>query len=201
MALDPGMKPELLYFLARDASAAVRAAVASNPTTPRQADMILAFDESPEIRTLVAEKVTAQCHSIPQDEGAALWQLTISVLEALARDDLNRVRQLVAETAAGVEKIPKAIAFTLAKDIVPEVAVPAIGYAGRFADEELVEIVNSAQDPRIVGAVARRPGIGSRVSDAVVEYGDENRSPCCWATARPISRPTRSIASSIARRR
>jgi uncharacterized protein (DUF2336 family) len=83
------------------------------------------------------------------------------------------VRQLVAETARGLDRIPKAVAFTLAKDREPDVAVPAISYPGHFDDEELIEIVRSAHDQRIVGAVAQRPRIGMRVSDAVVEFGDE----------------------------
>jgi uncharacterized protein (DUF2336 family) len=173
VALDPDVRPELLYFLARDSSASVRAAVAAHASTPRQADLILALDESPDVRTRIAEKVASQIASIPADDGAQLWQLTVSILEALSRDDLTRVRQLVAETARGLEKLPKAVAFTLAKDREPDVAVPALSYPGRFEDEELVEIVNSAQDQRIIGAVAQRPRIGARVADAVVEAGDD----------------------------
>jgi uncharacterized protein (DUF2336 family) len=173
VALDPDVRPELLYFLARDASASVRAAVAAHPSTPRQADMILALDESPEVRTVVAEKVTQQIESIPADNSAQLWQLSVQLLEALARDDLTKVRQIVAETARGLEKIPRTVAFALARDREAEVAVPALGYPGHFDDEELIEIVEGAHDPRIVGAVAQRPRIGARVSEAVVEAGDE----------------------------
>jgi len=173
VAADPTTKPELLYFLARDSSPKVRSAIASHLATPRQADLLLALDESPEIRLLVAEKVTKQVRSLGQDEAAQLWQLTVSVLEALAKDDLVKVRQLVAETAKGLEKIPKSIAFSLAKDREPDVAVPALAYPGRFVDEELVAVVEAAHDSRIVTAVARRPAIGIKVSEAVVVRGDE----------------------------
>jgi hypothetical protein len=37
-------RPEILYYLAEDEDTKVRRAVASNPTTPRQADLILADD-------------------------------------------------------------------------------------------------------------------------------------------------------------
>jgi hypothetical protein len=173
VALDSGIRPELLYFLARDPAASVRAAVAGNAATPRQADLILALDESPEVRTLIAEKVTHQIESIPADDSQLLWQLTVQLLEALARDDLTKVRQIIAETARGLEKIPRGVAFTLAKDREPDVAVPAISYPGAFADEELIEIVRGAHDQRIIGAVAQRPGIGEGVAEAVVEVGDE----------------------------
>jgi uncharacterized protein (DUF2336 family) len=173
VAADPNTKPELLYFLARDSSPKVRSAIASHLATPRQADLLLALDESPDIRLLVAEKVTKQVRSLGQDEAAQLWQLTVSVLEALAKDDLVSVRQLVAETAKGLEKIPKPIAYSLAKDREPDVAVPALAYPGRFVDEELVSVVEAAHDSRIVTAVARRPMIGIKVSEAVVVRGDE----------------------------
>ena len=173
VALDPDARPELLFFLARDAIAEVRAAVAVHPNTPRQADLLLALDESPEIRLAIAEKVTTQLESFPTDDGAQLWQLTVSILEALARDDLTRVRQMVAETVRGDEKVPKPVALDLARDREPDVAVPALGYPGRFEDEELIEIVRSAHDQRIVGAVAQRPRIGVGVSAVVVEVGDE----------------------------
>jgi uncharacterized protein (DUF2336 family) len=173
VAADPNTKPELLYFLARDSSPKVRSAIASHLATPRQADLLLALDESPDIRMLVAEKVTKQVRSLGQDEAAQLWQLTVSVLEALAKDDLVSVRQLVAETAKGLEKIPKPIAYTLAKDREPAVAVPALAYPGRFVDEELVSVVEGSHDSRIVTAVARRPMIGIKVSEAVVVRGDE----------------------------
>jgi uncharacterized protein (DUF2336 family) len=173
VASDPDTKPELLYFLARDMSPAVRAAVASHPATPRQADLILALDEAPDIRTVIAEKVTHQVRSMGQDEAAQLWQLTVSVLEALAKDDLPRVRLLVAESARGLERLPRQLAVTLAKDRETSVAVAALNYPGKIDDEDLVSIVQGARDMRVVGAVAARPGIGSPVADAVVATGDE----------------------------
>ena len=174
VALRPDVQPELLYFLARDVSPVVRAAVAAHPKTPRQADLNLALDEVPEIRLVVAEKVTNQINSIGHDEGTLIWQLTVAVLEALARDDISRVRQLVAETARGLAKMPAAVATTLARDRVPAVAVSALNYPGQLADQELVEIVRGAPDPSIVGAVARRPAIGAAVADAVVAQGDDH---------------------------
>ena len=189
VAQDPEVRPELLYFLARDSSASVRSAVAAHPATPRQADLILALDETPEVRTLIAEKVTNQIASIPHDESTQLWQLTVSILEALARDDLTRVRQLVAETARGLEKLPRSVAFTLAKDREADVAVPALAYPGQFADEELIEIVNTAEDQRIIGAVAQRPRIGAGVADAVVAAGDERSIALLLGNPSAVIRP------------
>jgi uncharacterized protein (DUF2336 family) len=165
--------PELLYFLARDPAPAVRKAVARNRNTPRQADLLLALDEVPEIRTLVAQKITSQIQTLSQKDSAQIWQLTISVLEALARDDIPRVRRLIAETAHGIAKVPVTIMTSLSRDREPEVAVPALGYVGQIPDEDLVEIVARAPDQRVIGAVANRPAIGATVTAAVVEHGDQ----------------------------
>jgi uncharacterized protein (DUF2336 family) len=173
VATAPDALPELLYFLARDPSADVRTAVASHPRTPRQADLLLALDEIAEVRSVIARKITGQIDSLDRNDAAQLWQLTISVLEALARDDIPQVRRLIAEAARGIAEMPQAMMTALGRDQVFEVALPALDFVGRIADEDLVEIIIHAPDPRIVGAVARRPAIGTMVADAVVESGDQ----------------------------
>ena len=171
VAADPEAAPELLFFLARDRSPEVRAAVAAHPRTPRQADLLLALDEQPEIRTLIAEKIAGQSQELSRHDGAQLWQLTVQVLEALARDDLPRVRQLVAETARGIAAVPSRLMTELGRDRTSAVAVPALGFVGTIADADLVEIVERAPDEAVIGAVARRPAIGPAVADAVVKHG------------------------------
>jgi uncharacterized protein (DUF2336 family) len=164
--------PELLYFLARDPAPAVRAAVARNPATPRKADLLLALDDQPAIRTLIAEKMAAHVEAHGRDEAAQLWQLTVSVLEALAQDDLPGVRRHVAELARGLDRLPVEIVTRLGADRVVEIALPALAYPGTIPDPDLVEIVVKAPDPRVVGAVARRPAIGAAVSERIVASGD-----------------------------
>jgi Uncharacterised protein conserved in bacteria (DUF2336) len=168
----PDTLPELLYFLARDPVPAVRAAVARNHATPRKADLLLALDEVPEIRTLIAEKIAAQVQPDSPDEAAQLWQLTVSVLEALAHDNLPSVRHLVAEMARGLNRMPVGIVTSLGRDRIADVAVPALGYPGTIPDRDLVEIVTQSPDPRVVGAVARRPSIGPSVAERIVDSGD-----------------------------
>src|SRR5437016_6024785 len=51
------LRPELLYFLAQDADPTVRAAVAVNPATPVQADMLLARDGNDDVRQDLARKI------------------------------------------------------------------------------------------------------------------------------------------------
>jgi uncharacterized protein (DUF2336 family) len=171
IASDPDTAPELLFFLARDRSPEVRAAIAAHRNTPRQADLLLALDEQPEIRTLIAEKIASQSKELATTTAAQLWQLTVQVLEALARDNLPQVRQLVAETARGIPAMPRHLMTELGRDRTSAVAVPALGFVGSIADDDLVQIVEHAPDEAVIGAVARRPAIGPAVADAVVEHG------------------------------
>jgi len=172
VAAAPDSAPELLYFLARDPAPAVRSAVARNPATPRHADLLLALDDVPEIRTLIAEKMGRHLREHGREETAQLWQLTVSVLDALAHDNLPSVRYLVAEMARGLDRMPVTIVTTLGRDRTADVAVPALGYPGAIPDPELIEIVAHAPDPRIVSAVARRPALGAAVSAKIVESDD-----------------------------
>jgi uncharacterized protein (DUF2336 family) len=99
--------------------------------------------------------------------------LTVQVLEALAKDNVPRVRQLVAETARGIAAVPSGLMAELGRDRTSAVAVPALGFVGQIADADLVEIVARAPDQQVIGAVAGRPAIGPTVAHAVVEHGDE----------------------------
>jgi uncharacterized protein (DUF2336 family) len=164
--------PELLYFLARDRDPAVRLAIARNRATPRQADLLLALDEVPEIRTLIAEKIAGTVEADSHAETTQLWQLTVSVLEALARDNVPSVRRLVAEMARGLARMPLGIVTSLGRDRVADVAVPALGYPGTLPDQYLAEIVDQAPDPRVIGAVAGRPALGPRVAERIVDSGN-----------------------------
>ncbi len=59
----------------------------------------------------------------------------------------------------------------LGRDRASAVAVPALGFVGKIADADLVEIIERAPDEAVIGAVARRPAIGPTVAEAVVEHG------------------------------
>jgi hypothetical protein len=172
--------PELLYYLVRDADVMVRRAVAGNTNTPRQADIILAMDDDPEVRRLVAGKITNQLSHLSK-ESVQLWALTLQVLDSLAKDNLPEVRRLIAESGRTVEKVPSSIMTRLSRDLLADVAVPALEYMGKIRDADLVEIVTARPDQRIIGA--------------------EVRSARCWRIRKRSSRPRPSIRSSIARRR
>ena len=170
-ASDPGITPEILHYLARDSAAKVRLAVAGNELTPRQADLLLALDDSLEVRRRIALKISENLRDASK-ETTEVWNLTIKVLEALAHDNLAEVRRLIAQSAKSIDKVPSSLMTGLGGDREADVAVPALGYVGRIEDSDLVRIVEAAPSQSVVGAVAARPSIGPTVSKAVVDHGD-----------------------------
>jgi hypothetical protein len=65
--------PELLYFLSEDSEISVRRAVAENPYTPRQADVVLGRDPDPGVRCLLARKIVGE--GLGDDERSQLWRM------------------------------------------------------------------------------------------------------------------------------
>ncbi len=133
--------------------------------------MILAIDDDPDVRKSIADKISTHLGQLSQ-ESVQLWALTIQVMDALAKDNLPEVRRLIAEAGRTVEKVPAALMTRLSRDTMADVAVPALEYIGQIKDADLVEIISARPDPRIIGAVARRPAIGASVSEAVITHGD-----------------------------
>src|SRR5258706_14024616 len=57
LARQPEVEPEILYYLATDASVEVRRCVAANPTTPQKANHILTRDADDDVRCELAKKI------------------------------------------------------------------------------------------------------------------------------------------------
>ena len=95
IAADTAMLAEFLYFLAADEAVEVRRAVAENPSTPNQADMLLARDKDYGVRCALARKVVGV--GLEEGERSGLWRMGFTILETLACDQLVRVRRILAE--------------------------------------------------------------------------------------------------------
>jgi hypothetical protein len=90
-------RPEVLYYLAEDKSVDVRRKIANNPTTPVQADAILANDVDEEVRSELARKIGRMIPSLDETEQHDLSDKTLVVLEQLAQDQLPKIRAIIAE--------------------------------------------------------------------------------------------------------
>ena len=171
LASRPDAAPEILYFLAADGKLTVRAAVAANAATPAQADSMLAGDGDPRVRAMVGRKLAPRA---PVLAGAKdrLQTLAWSTLCALAADAAVMVRAVIAEELQGMPDAPRDLILRLARDAAMEVAGPVIRFSPLLTEDDLLTLIAAPPVPETVTAVARRPHLSERLSDAVVARSD-----------------------------
>lgn len=165
-------RPEILYYLAEDEAPKVRRNTAANPTTPVQANTLLAQDDDDEVRCELARKISRLLPELDEATQAKLRDMTIDILEALARDQLPRVRQILAEELKHSTTAPRKVILRLARDVELIVAAPILEYSPLLSDDDLLEIIGGGPIEGALAAVSRRLELGADISDALVEYGD-----------------------------
>ncbi|HYD97828.1 MAG TPA: DUF2336 domain-containing protein [Alphaproteobacteria bacterium] len=166
-------RPELLYYLAEDAVAPVRVAIAANPSTPRQADALLSRDRDDEVRVTLAGKIA---RLVPQMSGEAHQQmarLTFGILETLARDQAVAVREILAETLKDMPSAPPHIVQQLARDLEIRVSAPVLTHSPVLGDDDLLSIISANPVPGALAAIARRGTVSGNVADAIAGSTDE----------------------------
>ena len=165
-------RPEILYFLAEDASPNVRRVIAMNMATPAPANLILARDKDDEVRCALSSKIGKLMPHLPADAQNRIRDITIEALEILARDQLQRVRQILAETLKDVANVPPHIIRGLARDMEISVAAPILQFSPLLSDNDLVEIIESAPIQGAIAAISRRSALSASLCDAIVTTDD-----------------------------
>ncbi|MEQ8440951.1 MAG: DUF2336 domain-containing protein [Alphaproteobacteria bacterium] len=173
LAADPETPPEILYYLSEDPDPDVRKAVASNRTTPRQADLILTQDTDVAIRSELGQKIARLTPDLPADRRSTLYKLTVQALEALAEDQMVRVREILAHELRHVSNAPRNVIVTLAKDRELSVAGTVMEFSPVLSDKDLLDIINSGPIQGAMNAIAKREALKASVSDAIARTGDE----------------------------
>lgn len=168
LAQHPDARPEVLYFLAADPDPAVRAAVAANDATPLQADELLSQDVDEDVRRDLVLKITRLIPDMADDEVEKVRELTFAVLDRLSRDQLPRVRALLAEELKQATWAPKPVVLRLAKDALAIVAAPILEFSPLLGDADILEIIAAGCVSESLAAVARRGDLSDAVADAVV---------------------------------
>lgn len=166
------IRPEILYYLASDPNTEVRREIARNHHTPRHADLLLASDDKPEVRLDVAGKITEITVQIAGGKQDNVYHLTMEALEMLARDQLVRVRRILAETLKECPEAPVDIMERLALDREISVSEPVLESSPVLADDFLVKVISSDPVQGALSAIARRVVLGENVADAIVYNGD-----------------------------
>ena len=173
LAAAPDTLPEILYYLAEDNSELVRHKVALNDQAPRQADLLLTQDASGDIRGDLAAKIARLTPELPADRRTTLYKLTVRALEALAEDQMVRVREILSNALKDVANAPASVILTLAKDRELSVAQPILEFSPVLSDRDLMEIINSGPIQGAMGAIAKRRALRDTISDVIARSGDE----------------------------
>jgi uncharacterized protein (DUF2336 family) len=166
-------RPEVLYYLASDTEPSVRAAVAANEATPVQADLLLARDRDAGVRADLADKIARLAPGLSRETHERLRKLTDEVLQILVRDQVTRVRQVIAETLKDVADAPPEIIRLLARDCELVVAGPVLECSPVLSDQDLLEIIAHTPIAGALAAIARRPGLPEPLADAIGGSVDE----------------------------
>lgn len=161
-------RSEVLYFLAEDPAREVRREVAANSAAPSQADLLLADDVDEEVRAEMARKIARLLPELNDGARARVRELTLDALEVLARDQLPRVRAILAEELKHSLDAPSHLIRQLARDVERIVAAPILEYSPLLSDDDLLEIITTGIAQGALSAIARRDGASEQVSDAIV---------------------------------
>lgn len=167
------LPPEFLYYFASDEDAGVRTAVAANPGTPLQADVILAKDRDITVRSVLATKIAKMLPDINPDESEKLAELAFEVLESLAEDQETQIRQIVAESIKSLDNVPKPVVQLLARDLKEVVSMPVLEYSPMLDEQDLLGLLLAGIGGKRLAAVSRRSDLTSGLIDAIVETEDE----------------------------
>ncbi len=160
--------PALLAALARDPSLTVRAAVALNPAVSEEVERLLAGDDDERVRALLARRIAGLAPTLPVREQELLANRTWQVLAALVHDESKRVRAAIAEAVKEMADVPRALILQLAADTEIEIAEPVVRLSPVLTEADLMGLLAGSPAQATAVAVARRPGLSGRVSDAVV---------------------------------
>ncbi len=182
---DEHAAPEVLQALASDRSVTVRAALALNPAATRQVNRILAQDPDERVRILLARRLAGLLPNLAAEEQLQLQRQTYETLTALVADVAVRVRAAVADVLKDLPQAPRALILQLAQDQAVMVSAPIIRFSPLLTAEDLLSLIAEARSAGTVMAVAGRPGIDSRVSDAIAATADSAaiRALLCNRTA------------------
>ena len=172
LAARTDVKPEILYYLAGDAAPEVRRAIVANDAAPAHSYPMLARDDDEDVRCDLAVKIARLTPGLPDDTRDKIRDLTLEALEILARDEITRVRRILAEALKDVADAPRHVIQRLARDAELAVAAPVLEFSPLLTDEDLLEIIASPAVVGVLNAISRRAGVSEAVSDAIAGSED-----------------------------
>ncbi len=129
----------------------------------------LLTNPSPRTRARTTAKIAAQFDA--RALSPAERRIAEDIFRALVRDTEVLVREALAAHLKSTPDLPHDVALALAKD-VDSVALPMLKFSEVLTEEDLIEIVRG-REPAKQTAIAQRPTVTARVSEALVDTGNE----------------------------
>ncbi len=166
------VSPELLYYLAEDTSVEVRRAVAINQAAPRHTDLLLARDVDAGVRSSLAQKIAMVAPNLSVEESAKVRSQTRDALEALANDQITKVRAILSDALKDVVDAPPDIIGILARDVEIEVSGPVLEFSPVLTDTDLIEIIERGPADGGIAAIARRNKVSENLAAAIIGTDD-----------------------------
>lgn len=172
LAMRRDVPPEILYYLADDPDPEVRRAIVNNGATPALAHLVLVEDMDESVRADLASRIVRLAPGLSPDEQDRARQTAYRVLERLARDQIPRVRQILAEALKDIAEAPSDVINRLARDVEEAVATPVLEFSPVLRDEDLLDIISEAPSTAALAAISRRARVTADVSDAIALTDD-----------------------------
>ena len=172
LAANPATPASLLAGLAGDGAVTVRAAVALNPSLPQAAQSQLACDTDDRIRLLLARKLAASLHGLSGQSQMEFRDRTLAILSSMVRDEMVRIRAVIADTVASMPDIPHSLALLLAKDSAIQVSEPVLRLSPLLSAEDLLALLAAPPHGQTAAAIACRANLPASVADAIAATAD-----------------------------
>ena len=172
LAARPDTAPEVLARLATDPVLHVRAAVAINQAAPASVDRQLSADADERVRALLAGKIAACIPGLSRVGQEGVRAQVLATLAALVEDEAVRVRAAIAEAIAEMPEAPRDLILRLARDTEFAVLDPVIRLSPLLSAADLLALIGCPPASATVLAVARRPGLCEKITDAIVATAD-----------------------------
>lgn len=102
-----------------------------------------------------------------------MCQMAYEALDALARDQVTRVRQILSEALKDIANAPPEVIRRLASDVEQVVSGPVLQYSPVLTEDDLLEIIDNHPSSGNLSAIARRDEVPATLSDAIVATYDE----------------------------
>lgn len=167
MASDRTLSADAIRMLAGDPAVMVRAALAMNPAVPLPLVRHLVQDPDDRVRALLAGRLARLLPSLSVPDLSQLQDQVVQSLHRLVADEAVRVRVAIAEVLKDLPQAPHDLVLKLARDIAVTVAEPVIRLSPLLTDDDLLGLLATAPAAITATAVARRPDLSERVTQAI----------------------------------